>query len=121
MAIGCAKSPKEVYTAMQNSAMKGDYDSFTDYFTNKSKPFVRALIELQKTDFGGDQKASLPLKILTQCAVTNRQKLQKSQVFLSLNCGDNKSHALAFIKEDGKWRVDIKLTEDLRIHEKGAH
>jgi len=118
---GCAKSPKDVYAAMQKSAMKGDYDTFAGYFTKKSQPFVRALIELQKTDFGGDQGASIPLKILTECTVTGKQKLQSSQIVLSLDCGDNKARELAFLKENGKWRADIKLTEDLRIHAKGAH
>lgn len=106
---------------MQHSAMQGDYNTFAGYFTKKSKPFVKALIEIQKTDFGGDQQPSIPLKILTQCAVAGQQKLQKGQVFLALDCGDNKARDLAFLKEDGKWRVDIKLTEDLRIHGKGAH
>lgn len=113
---GCAKSPTKVYQAMQKAAMKGDYETFADYFTKQSKPFVKALIALQKTDFSAEQQASLPLRILTQCTVLQEQKLQKGQVFLTLDCGGSKTRMLAFRKENGKWRVDIKLTEDLSLH-----
>ncbi len=120
LASGCSKSPTQVYLAMQKAAMKGHYDTFADYFTKQSKPFVKALIELQKTDFGADQQPSVPLRILTQCSVIQQQKIQKGQAYLSLDCGNGKPKILAFRKEDGKWRADIKLTEELRLHAGGG-
>ena len=116
--LGCSRSPAQVYKAMEEAAQKGNYREFVSYFDSKSRPFVQALLELQKSAYPAGTPPKGPLALLTTCDVIGEEKAESGNRYLELDC-ENGTRYLGFVKEDGKWRVDIALTQRLNQRKGG--
>lgn len=111
--VACKKSPTKVYLSMEKAAQKGNVKEFLGYFDSKSQPFVAAVLQMQKTYEPGGAKPSKLLQMLTMCDVEQEAKTEAGNAYLVLDCPQGERY-LGFVKEKGRWRVNIDLTERLQ-------
>lgn len=104
----CKDSPSDVFEKLQDAAKKGHVEEFGSYFTDESRPFAEALLYLYKAQSNPDLGLPEPLKVLALARVDS-ERIEGQKGVVVVESGGRK-YSLVF-KKDGKWRLDLKLTE----------
>lgn len=107
--VNCSSSPSDVLSEMGKAASSGDDDVFTSYFTKESRPFVAALLALQKTRYPAVGDSPRPIQLIVESQVL-KERIDGDRSVLRVR-GAGRESVLVFLKEDGEWRLDVAHTD----------
>lgn len=112
----CSPSPTKVFEKMEKAAIEGKIEEFRSYFTEDSAPFAEALLRLHKNSLDKSESTI----IFTRSKVLNEIKEDKRtilEVETNPQGEDPKKYKVAFVKQNGKWRIDLLETDKINLKE----